>query len=215
MDGIRWGGPVLFARNQELDVERSLELRNDIRLATWIGAFAVVAVTSVIVGGVALATNSPSSPKAQYQQRVDQERAIAVAAPKASKTARPPIIPPAPASERVEGISPVKQGPVPPSEFQVVNSWAGPVPGQGTTWYVVWAGSTGEMSSTPGVPGLILQSQSPTADGRDFVETTLGTFFDPKAGGPLQITAAAGAVVSMTSANGTTLRFNVLTRRFI
>src|SRR5206468_3338635 len=159
-----------------------------------------------IVASVSFASDDKSSPKALYQQRVERDRAVAAAVSPAPKGGVHKPIPSVAPPQRLQGIFAVKQGPVASSEFQVVNAWAGPVPGQGSLSYVVWAGSSGEVSVPPSVPGIIVQSQSPTPDGKDYVETTLGTFLRPGADGPLRITRVDGAIASMATPKGTTVR---------
>lgn len=182
------------------------------RIVGW--SVATAMLIAFIVAGAALASGASPSPKDLYRQRVEQQRAADLAQPRASKAAHPTVAE-APPSRRAQGIFPVKQGPLPSDQFQVVNAWAGPVPGQGEMWYVVWAGSTGDLNARPGVPGFILQSQSPTSDGRDFVETTLGMFLRPEADGPLRVNRVDGAVVTMSSPKGATIRFNVVTRQVV
>lgn len=182
-------------------------------------AYRLVLVTMIAAAAliVAIESSAPSasqSAKSIYQQKVAAARSKAVAAPKASKTIHPVVVQ-VPPAQRGQGIFDVKQGPVPSDQFHVVNSWAGPVKGQGNVWYVVWAGSTGDLSANPGVPALILQSQSPTADGSDLTNTTLGTFLLPTADGPLQVVADADAVVTLSTPKGSLVRFNVLTLSFI
>ncbi len=175
---------------------------------------AVVVIIGFTVAGAALVSGAAPSPKDLYRQHVEQQRSADLAQPRASKTGHPRVAE-APPSRRVQGIFSVKQGPLPSDQFQVVNAWAGPVPGKGEMWYVVWAGSTGDFNAQPGVPGFILQSQSPTPDGRDFVETTLGMFLRPEADGPLRVNMVDGAVVTMSSPKGATIRFNVVTRQVV
>lgn len=177
--------------------------------------FGALIVAAALIVGIESSTASTSqSAKSIYQQQVAAARSKAVAAPKASKTIHPAIVP-APPAQRGQGIFDVKQGPVPSDQFQVVNSWAGPVKGRGNVWYILWAGSTGDLSVNSGVPALILQSQSPTADGSDFTNTTLGTFLLPTADGPLHVVSDADAVVTLSTPKGNLVRFNVLTRSFI
>lgn len=176
-----------------------------------IGTLVLSSAVIVTVGAESASANPDA--KTLYQQQVDANRAKAIGRPRAVKTA-PAAIAPAPPAQRAQGIFDVRQGPVGSDQFQVVNGWAGPVLGK-AQWYVVWAGSTGDLAANPHVPGLILQTQVPSLDGTDFVETTIGTFVLPSADGPLRVVAVSDAVVSLATPSGTIVRFNVVTDSFV
>lgn len=96
----------------------------------------------------------------------------------------------------------------------MVNTWQGPVPGSGSAWYVVWAGSTGSASAKPGTPGVIVHIQEPTPDGYSIVDTVVGTFLDTKADGPLSIVGVTGLVVSLSSPSGNHFDFHLDSDQF-
>jgi hypothetical protein len=182
----------------------------------------VVAIVAGAAGAVALlasvasAVSSDSTTmtaKALFQQQSAKERAAAIVGPRAPKTAIRPIsagVNPV----RQSGILNIRQGPVSASEFLVNNEWQGSIVGTGSAWYVVWAGSTGSISSTPGVPGIIVHSQTPTPDGGSFTDTEVGMFLDPRADGSLTIVAVSGPIVELRTATGQVFHFDLQAMRF-
>jgi type II secretory pathway pseudopilin PulG len=173
------------------------------------GAAAAVALLALVSSAGA----SDSSAKALMQQQRDKERAAAVAGPRAPKNASA-VVPAAGKPLRQPGILNIRQGPVAASEFLVNNEWQGPISGTGSTWYVVWAGSTGSASPVPGSPGIIVHSQTPTADGLSFADTTIGMFAEPRADGPLTIMAVSGATLELVTPSGRVFQFDLQAERF-
>lgn len=184
-----------------------------IRSSTGVAAGIVVGI-SLLVAVVSVAASTGSlSPKAILAQQHATERAAAIAAPRSSKSVRlAPLSSDYPA--RQQGILDIRQGPVPASEFLVVNSWQGPVSGSGSTWYVVWAGATGSISSAPGSPGIIVHLQTPTADGLGFTDALVGTFTESKADGPLAIVGVNGTTLTLATPSGRVFHFDLQANRF-
>jgi hypothetical protein len=103
---------------------------------------------------------------------------------------------------------------VPSSEFLVTNSWQGPLNAGDSTWYVLWAGSTGSNTATPGTPGVILHIQSPSPDGFGFTDSTVGTFLDAQADGALAIVGVTGTSVGLVTPSGSAYHFDLETHSF-
>lgn len=163
----------------------------------------------------AIGSDSNPTPKEAFLQQHANERATAQAGPRASKQSPPAALIAQPDKpQRQAGILQVRQGPVSSQEFVVLNTWQGPMPGSASVWYVVWAGSTGSASANPGTPGVIVHLQEPTSDGYSVVDTTVGTFLDPKADGPLSIVSVTGAIVSLSSPSGHLFYFHLDTDQF-
>jgi hypothetical protein len=114
----------------------------------------------------------------------------------------------------VAGIIDGRQGPVSALEFQVSNSWQGPVPGSSTDWYAVWAGVTGSAARTPGVPAVLVYVARPTADGFGFIDTQIGLYTVAQADGPLKVTAISYYVLDLQTPTGELFHFNVQTDQF-
>jgi hypothetical protein len=178
---------------------------------TWI-AVGGLAIFALAVGAVASMAGG-MSPKDQFVQQMQQERAAAVAAPRAPKNVAGPLAPSAKLA-RQSGILDVHQGPVQGSDFLVSNSWQGPVNGSGDTWYVVWAGSKVNPDGSSGAPGVIVHRQTPTADGMSVTDEAVGTFTARGANGSLTITAQNGAILDLRTASGQLIRFNLVTGQF-
>lgn len=174
-------------------------------------AACVIALVAVVS---AVASTGNASPKGVWEQQQAKDRAVAIAAvPRASKQVRH-----APSSSekpvRQAGIINSRQGPGPSSEFLAVNSWQGPVLGSGSTWTVVWAGSTGSLSAAPGTPAVVVHIDAPTADGFGFTDTPVGTYADRAADGPLAVSSVTGETIVLVTPAGNTVRFNLQTRQF-
>jgi hypothetical protein len=178
---------------------------------TWI-VVGGLATFALAVGAVASLAGGMSA-KDQFVAQMNQERAAAIAAPRAPKNAAGPAAPSA-RLFRQSGILDIHQGPVNSSEFLVSNVWQGPVNGSADTWLVVWAGARVNSDGSSGAPGLIVHRQTPTADGTSVSDETIGTFTAKGASGPLTITAQSGAMLDLRTASGQLVRFDLQTLRF-
>jgi hypothetical protein len=113
-----------------------------------------------------------------------------------------PVLPAA----RTAGVNDtMRQGPFPPGEFTVRNLYQGPV---GTSWYLVYAGSTGSAAGTP-TGGVRVLAQSPDGSVR-----TLGTFTGPAGTPALRAESASGTVLTLAATDGQRLRFDLATLRY-
>ncbi|TAN31943.1 hypothetical protein EPN29_12130 [bacterium] len=185
----------------------------DMKVRLFVGLVALLVGAATMISVVSAASNGDSSLKSAFMQQQAKERAAAVAGPRAPKIQK--LGPQTnQRASRQQGILDVRQGPVSASEFLVVNSWQGPVSGEGSTWYVVWAGSTGSISAAPGTPGIIVHLQTPSPDGTTFTDTVIGTFTDESADGPLSIVAVEGSSVELVSPSGRAFHFDLRVNRF-
>jgi hypothetical protein len=178
---------------------------------TWI-VVGGLATFALAVGAVATLAGG-MSPKDQFVAQMQQERAAAVAAPRAPKEASAPLAPSA-RLVRQAGILDIHQGPVSASQFLVSNLWQGPLNGSGDAWLVVWAGSRVNPDGSLGAPGVIVHRQTPNADGTSVSDQTVGTFTASGARGPLTITAQSGAILDLRTSAGQVIRFNLQTSSF-
>jgi hypothetical protein len=171
--------------------------------------------TAVAIAAVAVfASTSNPTPKELFQQQYDKERAAAVVSPRAPKVDAQTVPGVSAKPKRTPGIVDVKQGPVRSSEFAVVNSWSGPVSAGGATWYVVWAGATASESTSPGLPGVIVDLQQPNADGFGFLDTIVGTFTDRNADGAFAIKGVNGTTLILSTPTGHVYNFDLQTHLF-
>lgn len=127
--------------------------------------------------------------------------ATAVASPSsiaAGKSGPPPSFPPcAPTATPRQGLDnpPVQVGPDSWDVFVTSNQWLGPVNGSTVRWYSVWAGTTGDAATTPGLAAVWVDI---TSLGSDLCSTnthTVGQFTDGRAKGRLRITGVSGSRV--------------------
>jgi hypothetical protein len=115
--------------------------------------------------------------------------------------------------QRITGL---QQGPGGPPGTNMVftstGSWIGKVDGQ---WYHIYAGA----KATPGT-GQTVRSELLIYLGPKHINTTerehqIGTAIPPEGGTrPLKITAASGSLLTIQTATGATLKFNVATQAF-
>jgi len=179
-----------------------------------VGAGFAVAILLIVAAAVTLAsTGATPSPKISLDQKTTEHRAAAEAGPIAPKdgSVQAPTSTAQPVP--VTGIIDSRQGPVSPLEFQVLNSWQGPVLGS-ANWYEVSAGVTGSEAATPGVPGVLVYVASPTSDGFGFTEASLGLYTNAQADGPLKVTGFNNLVLDLQTPSGKLFSFDLTTRRF-
>jgi hypothetical protein len=91
--------------------------------------------------------------------------------------------------------SPVQVGPDSWDVFVTSNQWLGPVNGSTVRWYSVWAGTTGDAATAPGVAAVWVNI---TSLGSDLCSTNMhsvGQFTDRGARGSFRITAVSGSSV--------------------
>jgi hypothetical protein len=91
--------------------------------------------------------------------------------------------------------SPAQVGPDSWDLFVTSNQWIGPVNGSTVRWYSVWAGTTGDAATAPGVAAVWVNI---TSLGSDLCSTnthTVGQFTDRGAKGSFRITAVSGSTV--------------------
>jgi hypothetical protein len=156
-------------------------------------------------------TNWPAA-KAQLWDRMQQEMAAARVNPRpklALQAAQPP--PHTPDQPRQAGIdNGMHQGPFSATEFTVRNFWQGPV---GTGWVLVYAGATTGIDGNAAQGALRLYSE-PTDTYGDYQLVPLGIYPAPTGDADLTITGVSGAVLSLSTASGRTLSFNLLTDQY-
>jgi len=183
--------------------------------------FAILAAGAAGLAGVAIGVSaavnhgSPTPPtKEQYAQALASQLASDVArhtpAPKVSPT--PHMGPTPTAAPRQEGILDIRQGPVPPTVFASSNLWQGPLAGD--LWYLVYAGQNMNPDGTRGLPAVIVQTTTTSADGASTSLNSSNTYTDSAADGAFTITAVSGAVMTLTTPLGQTVTFNLQTRQF-
>jgi hypothetical protein len=113
------------------------------------------------------------------------------------------------------GIQNSHQGPVSGAEFHSSNLWQGPVDTTSDTWYMVYAGQLVDTATgNPTTPAVILQTTVPTPDGYSLTITTVGTFVDASADGPLTITGVSGKVMQLQTPSGQKWTFALDTHQF-
>jgi hypothetical protein len=177
---------------------------------SWIVAasIAIAGIASISVAAVATAS-SPSSPKVEFQLAAQQQRHAALAAPAAPKNGH--YVPVATQKlTREAGIISARQGPVPATAFLVSNVWQGPTMGSGDRWFVVWAGISRTADGGFGSPGIIVHTQTLTADGYSIADQVLGTFNAPDGDGALEVTGQTGSLISLRTPSGRVIRFDLL-----
>jgi hypothetical protein len=118
-----------------------------------------------------------------------------------------------PQPERITGL---QQGPGgPPGTNMVFTStgdWIGEVNGQ---WYQIYAGAKATPGSGQTVRSELLIYLGPKNINTTEREHQIGTAVPPEGGTrPLKITAASGSVLTIETATGSTLKFNVATQAF-
>jgi hypothetical protein len=118
-----------------------------------------------------------------------------------------------PQPERITGL---QQGPGgPPGTSQIFAStgvWSGQVNGQ---WYQVYAGTKTEPGTGQGLRSELLVFLAPAHVGGTERARELGAYAPPEGGTKaLEIESASGAVLTIKTATGSTLKFNVATQAF-
>jgi hypothetical protein len=133
------------------------------------------------------------------QQASSSATAVASPSPRpAGKSGPPPSFPPcAPIATPRQGLdnSSVEVGPDSWDVFVTSNQWLGPVNGSRVRWYSVWAGTTGDAATTPGLAAVWVNI---TSLGSDLCSTNthvVGQFTDGRATGRFRITAVSGSRV--------------------
>ncbi len=91
--------------------------------------------------------------------------------------------------------SPVQVGPDSWDVFVTSNQWLGPVADSTVRWYGVWAGTTGDAATTPGVAAVWVDITSLGPDLCSTTTRTVGQFTDRGAKGTFQITKVSGSHV--------------------
>lgn len=197
--------PRLHEMNPRLQKKRSQSSMK------WMIITAICVVTFLCIIGIASAaqanSGSSTNPKLQAMQ---QQIATARAQPRPHTSDQDPAPTAQPAPARHEGISNVRQAPFAPSIFTVHNNWQGPV---GNDWILAYAGAKMNQDGTIGQGGVVLYSETPTKQG-GFNLHPLGIFLAPTGTTPLTITEEKDNRLTLHSASGQTLTFNLLTRQF-
>jgi|GEM_PF-4222970 len=109
--------------------------------------------------------------------------------------------------------SSVQVGPDSWDVFVTSNQWLGPVNGSTFRWYSVWAGTTGDAATAPGVAAVWVNI---TSLGSDLCTTnthTVGQFTDSGAKGSFRITAVSGSSVYLKNGADETV-FNLTSDTF-
>jgi hypothetical protein len=110
--------------------------------------------------------------------------------------------------------SAVQVGPDSWETFVTANQWMGPKNGSATTWYHVYAGSTGEAAIPPHVASIWVDMTTLSSDQCSISTVTVGDFSDLAARGALSITSVQDPWVYLRAADGQRLYFNLATDRF-
>jgi len=196
-----------------------------LRTKTWILGSAVLALvaSSFAYQGVRVSASSPDAlgalaqtskgwPKDKlgliHQEEALQEKESLHPAPHVGRPAGLAQVPPSlPPPKRKAQIYNMQQGAL-PGTFWTNNMWQGPL--KGKTWVLL---DVGEMEyPTPyGAVCVTLETRAP--DGQ-FTLKTLGAFAAPAGSGSLRVVGWQGDVVSLTSAHGVALQFNIATDTF-
>jgi hypothetical protein len=118
------------------------------------------------------------------------------------------VIPTSPPPLRQAGIIDMRQGPFEPTTFRGVNAWRGPLHGE--TWVLAYAG----QREYPRVQGaLYVELEGRGLDGQ-FTYHPLGYFLAPTGQAALRIVGWSGTVLSLRTATGATIHFDVATNRY-
>jgi hypothetical protein len=91
--------------------------------------------------------------------------------------------------------SPVQVGPDSWDVFVTSNQWLGPLDGSTVRWYSVWAGTTGDAATAPGVAAVWVDITSLGSYSCSTNTHTVGQFTDRGAKGSFRITAVSGSSV--------------------
>lgn len=144
-----------------------------------------------------------------HQEEALQEKARRHPAPKLSRAAAlaqgPATI--APPKRRAQ-IYNMHDGALPPGEFWTNNMWQGPL--KGRTWVLLDAGEM-ELPTHYAAVYVILETREPNGQ---FALKTVGAFAAPAGTGSLTVVGWQGDVVSLRSAHGRSLQFNIATDTF-
>jgi hypothetical protein len=146
--------------------------------------------------------------KAKLLDREQQDRANAQA--HATGTKGFPVVPrPQPPPQLAAGIINMHQGPFPASEFTVSNFWQGPV---GSQWLLVYAGAEPGGAGSGDRSALRVYTQTTNSLGG--LDLSLQGTFVPGTTGILTIEGVSTASMLLRSSGGTSLVFDLVTRRF-
>ncbi len=177
----------------------------------WLIITAICVVTFLCVIGIASAAQANNGPALDAKQQGMQQQIDAARAHMRPKTGDQDAAPTAqPAPARQEGISNVREAPFAVSIFTVRNNWQGPV---GQNWVLAYAGAKTNQDGTLGQGGVVLYTETANAQG-SFDLHPQGIFLAPKGTTVLTITAEQGNLLTLHSASGQTLTFNLLKRQF-
>ncbi|HEY8838821.1 MAG TPA: hypothetical protein VIO16_14335 [Dehalococcoidia bacterium] len=182
-----------------------------------VGAIGGTVLLVAVAAGTVVTLAGGLSPKAQFAQNIQDQRAAAAhAAPARLKPAQPETPAPyaGPKAVRAQGILDIHQGPVPASEFGVTNQWAGPVNGSGEVWYRVFAGAKAPGVSGSGTPAVYVDRSTPTPDGYGVDISFVGIFTLPGADSALTITAVNGSIVDLQTQAGHVYHFDLSVNQY-
>jgi hypothetical protein len=211
------GMPIAVNRGQEAKMKQ-WSRRHVGKKVAWLSIVAVAAV--VLGGGAALATQGPlplpgpatSLPpaKAQEWERLQQEMVAARAHLRPKPASQAPSHIPDP--QRHAGIDDaMHQGPFSATDFTVRNFWQGPV---GPNWVLVYAGAKRESAGSAAAQGALRLYNEPTDANGDYHLVPIGTYLAPGTASALTITAVHADVLSLRTAAGSTLSFNLQTHQY-
>lgn len=103
------------------------------------------------------------------------------------------------------------QGPFSATQFTVRNFWQGPL---GPNWVLVYAGAQRGGASSAAVHGALRLYNEPTDSYGDYHLRLIGTYLAPNNASALTITAVHADVLSLRTAAGITLSFNLQTHQY-
>jgi len=176
-----------------------------------VAAICFVAFFGVIALTNAARANGTTPANLRKQQAVQQFLQTGGSTGSGAQTGNqvpPPTAQPEPT--RQAGISNVRQGPFSTSIFTVRNFWQGLV---GNTWLLAYAGAKTNPDGILGQGGIMLYQEISNHTG-GFTLQQVGMFLATRPCTALTITAAQGELLTLRSASGTSLIFNLQTHRF-
>lgn len=170
----------------------------------FVACFGVIALTNA---AQANSTTPANLRKQQVVQQFLQTGGSTASSAQTGNQAPPPTAQPEPAHQA--GISNVRQGPFSTSIFTVRNFWQGPV---GNTWLLAYAGAKTNPDGTLGQGGIMLYQEISNHTG-GFTLQQVGMFLATRPCTALTITAAQGELLTLHSASGASLTFNLRTHQ--
>jgi hypothetical protein len=177
----------------------------------WIIISAICASALICLIGIASATSASNKSATQAAKSRTLQRLInAGTAPIGAKTNNSNQALAQPVPIRQAGIANMHQGPFLTRIFTVRNFWQGPV---GNDWVLAYSGAKTLSSGYAGLGGIVLYTETSNAHG-GFDLHPVGTFLAHDGTTALTITEVDGNLLQLSSENGPTLTFDLVTHQF-